>query len=141
MLAPLEPLAEQWDRLSDTWCWMLVLRGPVKVDLIFPEEPHEKEGPWVAGPETLAGIDGHFWDWMLWLRGKEVAGKEELVAGELEKLHGHLLGPLGAQATPSSVADAVVKYRAGRDRAEARFGRTVSRELERAVAPSLPSPD
>ena len=141
LLAPLQPLAEQWDRLSDTWCWMLILRGPAKVDLIFPEEPHAKEGPWEPGPDTIAGIDGHFWDWMLWLRGKEAAGKEELVARELEKLFGHLLGPLGAEQAPSSVANAVAAYRAARGRAESRFGRTVSRELERAVAPSLPSPD
>jgi hypothetical protein len=141
LLGPLEPLVQQWDRLSDTWCWMPILRGPVKVDLIFPEEPHAKESPWVPAPDTLAGIDDHFWDWMLWLRGKEAAGKEELVAGELEKLFGHLLGPLGVEAAPSSVTDAVAAYRTARDRAERRFGRTVSRELERAVAASLPSPD
>jgi len=29
LLAPLEPLAQQWDRLSDEQCWMLILRGPV----------------------------------------------------------------------------------------------------------------
>jgi hypothetical protein len=141
LLAPLDPVVQQWDRLSETWCWMPILHGPVKVDLIFPAEPHEKEDPWVPGPDTLAGIDDHFWDWMLWLRGKEAAGKDELVAAELEKLFGHLLGPLGAEAAPSSVAGAVESYLAARDRTERRFGRTVSRELERAVAPSLPSPD
>jgi hypothetical protein len=141
LLAPLEPLVEQWDRLSETWCWMLILWGPVKVDLIFPDEPHAKEGSWEPGPETLAGIDGHFWDWILWLRGKEAAGKDELVSTELEKLFGHLLGPLGADAAPTSIADAVASYRPVRERAERRFGRTVSREVEQAVAPSLPSPD
>jgi hypothetical protein len=140
LLAPLEPIVEQWDRLSETWCWMLILRGPVKIDLIFPDEPHAEEGPWEPGPETLAGIDGHFWDWMLWLRGKEAAGKTEQVASELQKLFEHLLGPLGAEAPPSSVDQAVASYRAARGRAERRFGRRVSRELEQAVAPSLPSP-
>jgi predicted nucleotidyltransferase len=141
LLAPLKPLVQQWDRLSETWCWMLILRGPVKVDLIFLEERHAKEGPWEPGPDTLAGIDDHFWDWMLWLRGKEAAGKDELVAAELDKLFGHLLAPLGADAAPSSVSEAVESYRAARERAEQRFGRAVSREVERAVAPSLPSPD
>lgn len=120
---------------------MLILRGPVKVDLIFPEEPHPKEGPWEPGPEALAGIDDHFWDWMLWLRGKEGGGKAELVAGELPKLYEHLLEPLGAESRPSSVGQAVASYRAARDRAEARYGRVVSRDVEQAVAPSLPSPD
>jgi hypothetical protein len=35
LVAELEPLAQQWDRLSPSWCYMLILRGPVKVDLIF----------------------------------------------------------------------------------------------------------
>jgi predicted nucleotidyltransferase len=141
LVEPLEPLVQQWDRLSDQYCWMLILRGPVKVDLIFPDEPHDKEGPWRPGPDTLAGIDDHFWDWMLWLRGKEAAAKDELVASELEKLFGHLLAPLGVEAPPSSIAEAVESYLAARDRAERRFGRVVRRDVEQAVAPSLRSPD
>jgi predicted nucleotidyltransferase len=137
LLAPLEPLVQQWDRLGDEYCWMLILRGPEKLDLIFPDEPHENEGPWVPGPDTLAGIDDHFWDWMLWLRGKEAAGKEEQVATEFEKLLGHLLGPLGVEERPSSIGEAVAAYRSGRDRAERRFGVTVSRKVENAVAPAL----
>jgi hypothetical protein len=139
LLAPLEPLAQQWDRLSEEYCWMLILRGPVKVDLIFPDEPHQKERPWVPGPDTLAGIDDHFWDWMLWLRAKGAAGKEEQVEAELEKLFGHLLAPLGVDAPPSSVAEAVDSYLAARQRAERRFGRSVNRAVEQAVAPSLRS--
>ena len=141
LVEPLEPLVQQWDRLSDQYCWMLILRGPVKVDLIFPDEPHEKEGPWRPGPDTLAGIYDHFWDWMLWLRGKEAAAKDELVASELEKLFGHLLAPLGVEVPPSSIAEAVGSYLAARDRAERRFGRVVRRDVEQAVAPSLRSPD
>jgi hypothetical protein len=137
LLAPLQPLVQQWDRLSETWCWMLILRGPTKVDLIFPEEPHTKEPPWEPGPETLAGIDDHFWDWMLWLLPKEVADKDELVAAELEKLHGHLLRPLGVEARPTSILEAVEAYRAARERAEHRFGVTVQRDVELAVAPAL----
>jgi predicted nucleotidyltransferase len=140
LLTPLEPLVQQWDRLGETWCWMLILDGPVKVDLIFPE-PHEKESPWEPGPDTLAGIDDHFWDWMLWLHSKEAVGKDEVVAAELEKLQGHLLGPLGAARALSSVAEAVESYREARDRAERRFGRVGDRAVERAVAPSLRSTD
>ena len=141
LLAPLEPLVQQWDRLSEQYCWMLILRGPEKVDLIFPDEPHAKKGPWVPGPDTLPAIDDHFWDWMLWLRGKEAIGKDKVVASELEKLYGHLLGPLDVEATPSSIAEAVETYLTARDRAERKFGVVVSRDVEQAVAPSLRSPN
>jgi hypothetical protein len=139
LLAPLQPLVQQWDRLSETWCWMLILRGPAKVDLIFSDEPHATEPPWEPDPETLAGIDDHFWDWMLWLKGKEAGGKGELVAKELDKLFVHLLAPLGVERPPRSVVQAVEVYRAARDKAERRFGVAASREVERAVAPALAS--
>lgn len=137
LLAPLEPLAEQWDRLSDEQCWMLILRGPVKVDLIFPEEPHVHEPPWVPSAENLDAIDAHLWDWLLWLRPKEASGKRELVAAELEKLFVHLLQPLGVDRVPSSVADAVELYRPARDALAARLGCVISPALETEVAPAL----
>ena len=137
LLAPLEPLAQQWDRLSDEQCWMLILRGPVKVDLIFPEEPHVHEPPWVPSAENLGAIDAHLWDWLLWLRGKERSGKEELVAAELEKLFVHLLRPLGVERVPSSVAEAVELYRPARDAAAARLGGVVPAALETEVARAL----
>ena len=39
LVAGLEPLAQQWDRISEYPCYMLMLSGPVKVDLIFPSRP------------------------------------------------------------------------------------------------------
>jgi predicted nucleotidyltransferase len=137
LLAPLEPLAQQWDRLSDEQCWMLILRGPVKVDLIFPEEPHVHEPPWAPSTENLDAIDAHLWDWLLWLRSKERSGKDELVPAELEKLFVHLLRPLGAECVPSSVADAVELYRPARDAQAARFGCPIAPALEAEVAPAL----
>ena len=136
LLEPLEPLAQQWDRLSPERCWMLMLHGPVKVDLIFPEEPHAVEPPWVVGPGTIDGIDAHFWDWMLWLSSKDAAGKREVVAAELEKLFGHLLAPLEVDHPPSSISQAVTAYREGRARAERRLGVAVSRHHGNAVAPA-----
>ena len=135
LLAPLGPLAQQWDRLSREWCWMLILRGPAKVDLIFPDEPHAEEPPWEPRAENLEAIDAHFWDWMLWLRGKEAGGKTELVAGELAKLFEHLLGPLGAPRPPRSLAEATSSYLAARARNEQRFGVLVPRDLENVVRP------
>src|SRR5919199_3157710 len=98
LLAQLEPLAEQWDRLSPKWCWMLIVPGPAKIDLIFTEEPHTDEPPWEPNRDNLGAIDAHFWDWMLWLRSKLERGKHDVIASELEKLFQHLLGPLGATA-------------------------------------------
>ena len=137
LLSPLDPLAQQWDRLSAEYCWMLILRGPAKVDLIFPDEPHANEPPWQPNGANLEAIEAHFWDWMLWLRGKEAGGKAELVANELDKLFGHLLAPLGVQRRPSSVTEAIASYREARDRAEQQFGVVVRRELETAVAPAF----
>ena len=137
LLAPLEPLAEQWDRLSLHQCWMLMLRGPVKVDLIFSGEPHAPEPPWRVGADTLEEIDAHFWDWILWLRSKGARGKRDLVEAELEKLFDHLLAPLGVEKQPTSIVGAVAAYREARGRAEKRLRVTVPRELEREVAPAL----
>ena len=135
LVAPLEPLAAQWDRLSDQQCWMLVLRGPVKVDLIFPGEPHAHEPPWVPSAENLAAIDAHLWDWLLWLRSKP----DDLAAAELEKLFVHLLRPLGVGRVPASVAEAVELYQPARDALAARLGCVISPALETEVAPALAS--
>jgi hypothetical protein len=137
LLASLEPLAEQWDRLSDEQCWMVILQGPVKVDLIFPEEPHVHEPPWVPSADNLEALDAHVWDWLLWLRPKEASGKRDLVAAELEKLSVHLLRPLGIDRVPSSVAEAVELYRPARDVLAARLGCVVPPALEAEVAPAL----
>ena len=137
LLEPLEPLVQQWDRLSRRHCWMLIVPGPAKVDLLFPGEPHELEPPWEASAGNLEAIDAHFWDWMLWLKAKEAAGKADLVARELAKLFDHLLGPLGVEAPPTSLHEALAVYRRARERAERSFGASVRRELEAAVAPAL----
>ena len=136
LLAPLDPMAQQWDPLGERRCWMAMLRGPVKIDLIF-DEPEAESPPWQPGPGTLEPIDRHFWDWTLWLASKEATGKDDLVQAELEKLFRHLLAPLGVERPPESIGEAVELYRAARAAAEARFGVTVPRELEAEVAPAL----
>ena len=137
LVAEFEPLAQQWDRLSPSWCYMLILRGPVKVDLIFPDEPHLNDPPWRPDRENLAALDAHFWDWTLWLSSKVAAGNDELVAGELDKLFAHLLGPLGVSARPSTIGQAVDAYREAREHLETKLGVTVPRDLENEVAPAL----
>jgi predicted nucleotidyltransferase len=132
LVAPLEPLAQQWDRLSDHACYMLMLRGIGKVDLIF-EEPWESSPPWEVSAETLRRIDDHLWDWTIWLAAKDQAGKQELVASELRKMHEHLLGPLGVESIPTSIGDAVAVYIKARAEAEERLGMAVPRAVEDEV--------
>lgn len=74
LLPRLRPVVAQWDRLSVTWCYTLILAGPVKVDLIFTE-PHAVLPAWQVTAATLRGIDDHFWDGMLWLAAKQRADK------------------------------------------------------------------
>jgi len=134
----LEPLAQQWDRLSTHQCYMLILTGPAKVDLLFLDEPHQPRPPWSANAQTLPGIEQHFWDWTLWLAAKQQAGRDELVRSELSKMAEHLLTPMGVQQSPYSVRAAVASYRAARDVLESRFGVTIPRRLEREVMRVLP---
>ena len=136
LVTPLVPLAQQWDRLSDHACYMLMLRGAVKVDLIF-DEPHALERPWVVSAETLTGIDEHFWDWTIWLASKDSAGKQSLVGTELQKMHEHLLGPLGVVSTPASIENAVAAYLPTLRSAEERLGVRVPDVLKREVLDRL----
>ncbi len=136
LLEPLAPLAQQWDRLSDTCCWMAIVPGPHKLDFIFAE-PHEREPPWQPDRENLASVDRHFWDWALWLTSKVAAHRTTLVNEELEKLSVHLLAPMGAERLPTSLAGAVTSYVVARDRLERSLDVEVSRALERAVRPVI----
>jgi hypothetical protein len=138
LVAPLSPLAAQWDRLSEEQCYMLLLRGPHKVDLIF-DEPHTDEPPWVVAPETLQAIDAHFWDWILWLAAKRLAGKDDLVTAELSKMHDHLLAPMGISAAPGSLDEALALYVAARSSLEQQLAVHVSRAVEREVLPAITS--
>jgi hypothetical protein len=133
---PLDPLVAQWDPLGKIRCYMLIVRGPTKIDLIF-DETQEESPPWSVTRETLPGVDGHFWDWALWLAAKAAGGKDEVVAQELQKMHRQLLGPLGVEPPPRSVDDAVDAYLAARDAAEARLSVRVPRTLEREVRPAV----
>jgi hypothetical protein len=139
LVSALEPIAQQWDRISGYPCYMLMLPGPVKVDLIFPGEPYESLPPWTVSPDTLEGIDQHFWDWILWLASKSEKGEGQLVRRELKKMSEHLLRPLGVEAVPSSIDAALEGYRTARDEREREFGLEVSRRREREVLPAISS--
>jgi hypothetical protein len=138
LVSRLEPLAQQWDRLTSPACYMLMLRGPVKVDLIFPDVPRAFDPPWGVSADTLEGIDRHFWDWILWLASKRQRGHDERVREELVKMRDHLLGPMGAERAPRSIEEAIDRYRDARDRLEGETGVAVPRRLELEVLPAIP---
>jgi hypothetical protein len=137
LLAPLEPLAQQWDPLGEHPTYMLMLRGPTKVDVIFFAEAMQERPPWQVRADTLAAIDAHFWDWILWLAAKRARGREELVREELAKMHGYLLAPLGRETAPETIEEAVAGYLSLSARAQRRLGVDVPRALRDEVQPAL----
>lgn len=137
VVAPLRPLSEQWDPYSDYECYMLMLPGPTKIDLLFPAERKEWSPAWDPSPETLEAIDRHFWDWTLWLEQKRRSGRREMLATSLQDLYELLLRPLGVATEPRSILDAIDSYLAARGRLEQEFGVNVSRVLEEAVVPAV----
>jgi hypothetical protein len=139
LVAPLDPLAEQWDPLAELPTYMLMLPGPTKVDLLFVHETWQKRPPWGPSRKTLPAIDAHFWDWLLWLAQKRRRGKDELVREELVKLHGYLLGPMGVLRPPRDLEGAMHAYLEARGRLEEIYGIKVPRALEEAVRPVLAS--
>lgn len=109
---------------------MLMLPGPVKIDLLFLDQPHTLEPPWTVNGETLPRIDDHFWDWALWLAARDAAGKTELVREELRKMSAYLLRPLGVERVPEGVDEAISTYIAARDGRASELGVAVSPALE-----------
>jgi hypothetical protein len=130
------PLAAQWDRLGQTRCFMLILSGPTKVDLIL-DTTHIPEPPWQVSASTLPAIDAHFWDWVLWIASKDLAHGDEIVRAELVKLSRHLLRPMGSHYAPTSVASAVARYRRARHAQESLWDSLRNPELEKEVVAGL----
>jgi predicted nucleotidyltransferase len=137
LVEPLEPLAAQWDRLTERATYMLMLPGAIKVDLFPGDERRALEPPWEPTRSNLVAIDAHFWDWTLWLGGKVLAEKSGVVVEELGKLRRNLLGPLGVTSPPATVEQAVAEYRGARDRLERRWEMSVPRRVGDEVAAAL----
>jgi predicted nucleotidyltransferase len=132
----LEPLGKIWDPLGDHWNYMLMLSGPLKVDIII-DVPQAESPPWQVSSETLPTIDHHFWDWTLWLGSKQLHSQTGLVDSELEKMYEHLLQPLGVSFRPTDLAEAVESYTTARDQAEQRLGIAVDRTMDSQVTKAL----
>lgn len=138
LVSPLQPLAQQWDRLSRHATYMLILRGAIKVDLLF-DRPHELEPPWEVSAETLPAIDSHFWDWIIWTAAKQSAGRYELTQQEFSKMSTHLLRPMGVETIPDSIETAITLYTSARRELENRFGVRVPKGLEDEIRRALQS--
>jgi predicted nucleotidyltransferase len=137
VIAPFGPLAAFWEPLAEEAGYMVVLDGPTKVD-VFPMGGRRRiRPPWVLSAGTLVQIDGHFWDWSLWLGGKTLQGQRELVASELLKMHGFLLEPIGVAAAPGHLGEALAFYLRARASAMDALGVCVDPELGRQVSDAL----
>jgi predicted nucleotidyltransferase len=136
LVQPLKPLAQQWDRLSRRKNYMLIFRGPIKVDLLF-EQPNDPEGPWRVSRSTIRGIDDHFWDWILWIAAKYSAGNLDLARNELGKMFAHLLRPIGVTRVPGNVEEAISLYKTARLECENRFQVTLPNDLEHEIERAL----
>jgi len=137
LVQPLQPLAEQWDPYASHACYMLILSGPTKVDFIFPDQPRGWSAAWQVSPETLAAIDRHFWDWLLWLEQKRRGGDARIVGKSLADMHELMLRPMGIGRRPASISAAITAYLDARSALEREFAVTVSRRLEQEVRPAV----
>jgi hypothetical protein len=137
LVESLDPVAAQWDRLTEHATYMLMLPGAVKIDLFPGDERRELEPPWEPAPSNLEAIDAHFWDWVLWLGSKYLHGQGDLVGAELRKLQDNLLGPLGIATAPATIDAAVTQYGRARDRLERRWSISVDRRLGDEVSMAL----
>lgn len=120
--AALQPLAVFFDPLGTRPNLTVILDGPVKVDLIFPDTPFEPAPAWEATDQTLTKIDWHFWDWTLWLAAKRLRGLDDLVDFSLEDQFAFVLEPMGVSQQPTSIEAAMDAYEEAREKKAAELG-------------------
>jgi len=143
LVAPLDPLGQQWEPMGHFPVYQVFLRGPTKIEYLFLEEsqdpmPPLQPGrdtlpPLQPGRDTLPAINTHFWDWIWWLTTKASIGRSDLVAEHLPQLHAQLLRPMGVSAVPASIESAVEVFVARRNALEEELGVSVDRALENEV--------
>jgi hypothetical protein len=133
LVAPLDPLGEQWEPIGHFPVYQVLLRGPTKVEYLFLEHSQEPMPPVEPGRDTLVAINTHFWDWIWWLATKAAVGRDDLVADHLPQLDAHLLQPMGVTTMPTSIDAAIELFVARRDALERKYGVSVPRALEDEV--------
>jgi hypothetical protein len=137
LMSPLRPLGAFWEPLSEDAGYMMVMGGPVKIDLFPIGARRSLQPPWEPASGTLSGMDGHYWDWLLWLGSKALRRQDALVSDELAKMQWFLLGPLGVERTPADLHEAVAWYLKARAVTSARLRTPVPEELGRQVLAAL----
>jgi hypothetical protein len=105
LVAPLEPLAEQWEPMGHFPVYQVLLRGTTKVEYLFLEHSQDAMPPVNPSKETLVAINTHFWDWIWWLATKATVGRHDLVAGAFD--------PLWALAASNGRGNRAGKHRRG----------------------------
>jgi hypothetical protein len=133
LVEPLHPLSQQWEPMGHFPVYQVLLRGPTKIEYLFLSQSQEPVGAREPGPETLASINTHFWDWIWWITTKASIGRSDLVSEHLAQLHAQLLRPMGVQDVPVSIDAAVEVFVTRRDALEQQFGDSVDRALEDEV--------
>ena len=133
LVAPLDPLGEQWEPMGRFPVYQVMLRGPTKLEYLFLDQGQDAMPPVTPSATTLAAIDTHFWDWTWWLATKAAAGRGDLVSQHLPHLHRHLLRPMGVTTAPASISTAIDAFVARRNALERAYGVSVPRALEDEV--------
>ena len=133
LVAPLHPLAAQWEPLGHFPVYQVMLRGPTKVEYLFLNYRQDPLPPVNPSKHTLGAINTHFWDWIWWVATKEAAGRHDLVSEHLPQLFRHLLQPMGVDSPPGDVDAAIRAFLARRDVLEREYGVTVPRALENEI--------
>jgi hypothetical protein len=133
LVAPLDPLGQQWEPMGHFPVYQVLLRGPTKIEYLFLEHSQDPMPPLEPSRDTLPAINTHFWDWIWWLTTKASIGRSDLVAEHLPQLHTRLLRPMGISAVPTSIESAIEAFVARRNALEEEFGVSVDRALESEV--------
>jgi hypothetical protein len=133
LVAPLEPLGQQWEPLGHFPAYQVLMRGPTKVEYLFLNEAQDAMPPVRPSRDTIAAINTHFWDWIWWLITKASAGRQDLVTEHMPQLYEHLLRPMGIAVPPDGIDAAIAAFIGRRDALEHEYGVSVPRALEHEV--------
>jgi hypothetical protein len=133
LVAPLDPLGQQWEPMGHFPVYQVFLRGPTKIEYLFLDRSQDPLPPQEPSKDTLPAINTHFWDWIWWLTTKASIGRSDLVAEHMPQLYAHLLRPMGISAVPGGIESAIDMFVARRNALEEEFGISVDRALETEV--------
>ena len=130
LVAPLDPLGQQWEPMGHFPVYQVFLHGPTKIEYLFLDRSQDPQPPLQSSRETLPAINTHFWDWIWWLTTKASIGRTDLVAEHMPQLYSQLLRPMGISVVPGTIDSAVEAFVARRNALEQEFGISVDRALE-----------